>query len=113
MGVTKRQAEPPQAHSGRGGSFRSLSDARNSGPAVDSWLSDLTSDLGVTTRDALIAGIAVLYSITSDGGAVSVTVYDREWRGKSYAGDPEELQSLLGALRDRASERLARDRGVR
>lgn len=46
------------------------------------------------------SGCAVLFSPTSDGGALSVTVYHGDERDKDYASSAEEFASLLLAVRD-------------
>lgn len=53
-------------------------------------------------QDALLAayraGLGVLVSKTSDGGALSLTTYDGERRYRSYAANADEAESLWEAL---------------
>lgn len=63
--------------------------------------------LGISPQDLMEAlaivctsGCAVLFSPTSDGGAISVTVYAGDERQKDYASSAEEFASLLMAVRD-------------
>jgi transposase len=48
------------------------------------------------------SGCAVLFSPTSDGGAISVTVYAGDERARDYASDAEEFAAVLLAVRDTA-----------
>lgn len=47
---------------------------------------------------AYCAGLGVLVSKTSDGGALSLTTYDGERRYRSYAANADEAESLWEAL---------------
>lgn len=65
-------------------------------------------------RDELVAvielcvasGVGFLVSPTSDGGALSVTVYAGDKRERDYAGNPDEWGALLDAVRDFAEASL-------
>jgi hypothetical protein len=46
------------------------------------------------------AGVGFLLSPTSDGGALSVTVYAGDKRERDYAGNPDDWAQLLAAVRD-------------
>lgn len=60
---------------------------------------ELLTELG---QDAILlayrAGLGVLVSKTSDGGALSLTTYDGERRYRSYAANADEAESLWEAL---------------
>jgi hypothetical protein len=51
-------------------------------------------------RTALLSGLGVLLASTSDGGAVSLTVYDGDDRLRSYSGSSDELRRAMEALKD-------------
>lgn len=53
-----------------------------------------------TLSVALAAGCGVLISPTSDGGALSVTVYAGDQRHRAYAASAEDFHSILEAVRD-------------
>jgi hypothetical protein len=52
-----------------------------------------------TIAEAVSIGIGVLLSLTSDGGALSVTVYLGDTRHRVYATDPHSADRLWAALR--------------
>lgn len=57
-------------------------------------------------KDALVtvltSGCGLLLSPTSDGGALSVTLYYGDDRAKDYAASSEELSDVLAAATDQA-----------
>lgn len=75
---------------------------REKGPKVgqitdlnpETWKSVLTTILG--------CGCGLLLSPTSDGGAVSLTLYYGDERAKGYASSKEDLEELLAAASDQA-----------
>jgi hypothetical protein len=89
-----------RANSGRGGTFKSLVDRRESGPRLNSILENSQQLLGDAIHAAIMGGLGVLVAPTSDGGAVSVTVYDGDERLRSYASSADEWTAVLGALTD-------------
>jgi hypothetical protein len=89
-----------RAGTGRGGSFKSLVDRRESGPRLNSILDNSQQLLGDAIHAAIMGGLGVLVAPTSDGGAVSVTVYDGDERLRSYASSADEWKAVLGALTD-------------
>lgn len=60
----------------------------------------------IVWKDALVtvltSGCGLLLSPTSDGGALSVTLYFGEDRGKDYAASSDELLAVLSAVTDQA-----------
>ena len=50
----------------------------------------------------LLSGCGLLLSPTSDGGALSVTLYFGDKRAKDYAASSEELLDVLSAATDQA-----------
>lgn len=88
---------------GRGSRLRPLVDRRGGRPGMD-WVKDVDSQLWMAAIiGCLDAGVGVLLSRTSDGGAVSITIYEGDERSRSYAVTADELTELLAAVRDRAS----------
>ena len=49
---------------------------------------------------ACASGCALLFSPTSDGGALSITLYMGDARSRDYASSAEEFASTLVAVRD-------------
>jgi hypothetical protein len=89
--------------------FRSVRLDPESGGRINEITSGLAALLGDTLCDCLAAGIGVLLSPTSDGGAVSCTVYEGDDRDKSYQGHASEFEAYLRALQDHARARLVGD----
>lgn len=91
---------------GRGANLRPLVDRTGSGNRV-AGIVKVDSKLWVAAIECcLAAGLGLLFSSTSDGGAVSITLYDGNDRSRSYATSPEELADMLAIVRDRAESRL-------
>lgn len=63
-------------------------------------------DLADTIQRCIAGGVGFLISPTSDGGAVSVTVYAGDKRERDYAGNPDDLTALFEAVRDFADASL-------
>lgn len=64
-----------------------------------------------TLAVVLVSGGGLLVSTTQDGGALSITLYLGEQRYRSYAADRDELDELLGAVRDVAEAFMLESRG--
>jgi hypothetical protein len=94
------------ATGGRGSPLRPLLDKRAAQGRVVENLGGADDDFGTATVSALTAGLGILYALTGDGGAISVTVYDGDDRLRSYASTGEELKEVLDAVRDHAMARL-------
>lgn len=97
MNAFLTSAVPPRPN-GRGAGFKPL-------PGFEKHVrSGATPDelLTPTGQDAILfavrAGLGILVSLTSDGGALSVTVYDGGETFRSYAATPEEAEALWSAV---------------
>jgi len=99
-----RDTEPPTTRlQGRGSNFRPLVQRRSSNGGVARF-KDCDSRLWLEAiYSCLEFGLGLLISRTSDGGAVSVTVYEGNDRSRSYAATSDELAEVLAAVRDRAT----------
>jgi len=86
--------------SGRGAQFKSLVDRRDTGPRIAGILNDTSEQTSSAVHSAILGGLGVLLASTSDGGAISVTVYDGDERLRSYASSRDEWMGILEALRD-------------
>lgn len=85
---------------GRGAQFKSLVDRQDSGPRLTSILSESSQETSAAIHAAVLGGLGVLIASTSDGGAISVTVYQGDERLRSYASNRDEWMGILEALRD-------------
>lgn len=85
---------------GRGAQFKSLVDRQDSGPRLSTILSDSSEQTAAAIHAAVLGGLGVLIASTSDGGAISVTVYQGDERLRSYASSRDEWMGILEALRD-------------
>jgi transposase len=83
--------------------FKPLRDKQQTEPRVARILGIPAQDLMNALALACCNGCAVLFSPTSDGGAISVTVYLGDERLRDYAASAEEFADCLVAVRD-ASE---------
>jgi len=83
--------------------FKPLRDKADTSPRVARILGIPAQDLMDALALACCNGCAVLFSPTSDGGAISVTVYLGDERLRDYAASAEEFAACLVAVRD-ASE---------
>lgn len=99
MGLNDRTTgrEPPRPR-GRGGSLRSLKSRRTETGRAVSTLERLGKPLGEAVIRQVLSGRGVLLAQTSDGGALSITVYDGDDRERAYPSSPEELEALIEAL---------------
>lgn len=89
-----------RAHQGRGGSFKSLVNRREPGPRLNDLLGGRQQQLGDAIQAVILGGLGVLIAPTSDGGAISVTLYEGDQRLRSYASTVEEWEEILRALTD-------------
>lgn len=87
---------------GRGRALRPLLDRRDARAGIGPALESLSQAFGVACVSALQAGCGLLLAVTSDGGALSATIYDGDDRLRSYAGSTEEVEELLQAITDHA-----------
>jgi hypothetical protein len=55
---------------------------------------------------AICAGFGLMFSPTSDGGALGVHLYAGEGKLRQYATTAEELQAILRAVSDRAEAQM-------
>lgn len=55
-----------------------------------------------TVQTVMSCGCGLLLSPTSDGGAISLTLYYGDDRGKAYASSTSEMQAVLSAAADQA-----------
>ncbi len=85
---------------GRGPQFKSLVDRQDKGPRLQGILQDTSDETVSAIHAAVLGGIGVLIASTSDGGAISVTVYQGDERLRSYASSRDEWLGILEALRD-------------
>lgn len=83
--------------------FKPLRDKADTSPRVARILGIPAEDLMKALAVACCNGCAVLFSPTSDGGAISVTVYLGDDRLRDYAASAEEFSACLVAVED-ASE---------
>lgn len=109
MGIAKRSEPIYKQKPGRGGNFTALFDHRRGTARANAFVVGHESAIGTAVVDAVRVGLAVLLGITSDGGALSLTVYDGSERQRTYASNPDELEAALDALRDYAAERTEVD----
>src|SRR3990170_133395 len=98
-----RGTEPtPTRLQGRGNHLRPLVD-RTGGRTGMERFADVNPDLWLAAiNGCLVAGSGLLISRTSDGGAVSLTLYEGNERSRSYSASSDELAEALAVIRDRA-----------
>jgi hypothetical protein len=80
--------------------FKPLRDVADTTPRVGQILGIPAEDLMKALGAACCSGCAVLFSPTSDGGAISVTVYLGDDRLRDYAASAEEFAACLVAVQD-------------
>jgi len=93
--------DAPALPRGRGAVLRPLLDQRDGKRRVQSIVQGSEQLTAEAVHACILGGMGVLLAPTSDGGAISVTLYDGQDRYKSYAASPEEFANLLAAVRDR------------
>lgn len=69
-------------------------------------VAECREELLETIELCVASGVGFLLSATSDGGALSVTVYAGDKRERDYAGNPDDWRELLTAVRDFAEAAL-------
>jgi hypothetical protein len=79
---------------------------RDTSPRIAQILGIPAQDLMDALAVACASGSAVLFSPTSDGGAVSVTLYMGDARSRDYASNAEEFAATLVAVRDACEARV-------
>jgi len=85
---------------------KQLGRTRDVSPRVGEIWSIDASKVHAALGAAFAAGCAVLISPTSDGGALSVTLYAGEQRHRAYCSSSSELQDALDAVGDVAEAHL-------
>jgi hypothetical protein len=90
----------PEYRPGKNGSFKPLGKQRGDTPRVGKILGIEPQVLMDALAVACAAGCAVMFSPTSDGGALGVIVYAGEQRHRGWASDAEEFGALLSDVRD-------------
>lgn len=91
--------------------FKPLRDVADTSPRVAKILGIKPEELMEALAIACINGCAVLFSPTSDGGAISVTLYQGDDRLRDYAASAEEFAASLMAIRDAAEAHGIRGTG--
>jgi hypothetical protein len=86
---------PPARQTGR-----LLKNRQVDSPRAHELVTGVRLELAETIEQCVAAGVGLLVSPTSDGGAVSITVYAGDKRERDYAGNPDEMAALLSAVRD-------------
>lgn len=91
---------------GRGANFRSLVN-RETTQLRSVQVSDCDPQSWVgAIEHALAAGWGLTFSRTTDGGAISVTLYAGEERFRTYCSTSDELAAALAGVRERAEQAL-------
>jgi hypothetical protein len=80
--------------------FKPLRDKAPAEPRIGRILGIPAQDLMDALTLACFHGCALLFSPTSDGGAISVTVYTGDERHRDYAATAEDFANILLAIRD-------------
>lgn len=80
--------------------FKPLGIKRGDSPRVGQILGIEPSVLMDTLAVACAAGCAVMFSPTSDGGALGVIIYAGDQRHRGWASDAEAFGALLSDARD-------------
>ena len=97
-----RDTEPaPRRLQGRGSHLRPLVNRSGGRQGMDRFR-DVPQDLWLAAiTGCLESGSGLLVSRTSDGGAVSLTLYEGDERSRSYSSTSDELAEALAVIRDR------------
>lgn len=96
---------PRTSPTGRGGSFRKLFDRRDGTSRVHGLVTGHAASFAIMVESALRAGCGILLAPTSDGGAISLTVFDGDDRQRTYLTNPEEVAEAVEVLQDLQSSR--------
>jgi len=91
----------PTRFQGRGANLRPLVERRGGQHGVDRFKDVDPAKWMAAIMACLERGTGLLVSITSDGGAVSLTLYEGDTRARSYASSADELEELLDVIRNR------------
>lgn len=86
--------------------FKPLRDRTEDTPRVGKILGINPQELMDALGVVLCSGCAILFSPTADGGAVSITVYYGDERGRDYVTSAEELAQALSLARDLAEAHM-------
>lgn len=92
---------PPYRPEGRR-RFKPLRDRADTTPRIGQILGIDAEELLKALGVVVCSGCAILFSPTSDGGAMSVTVYYGDERARDYAASAEELAHVLSLAKDLA-----------
>jgi hypothetical protein len=82
--------------------FKPLRDRADTTPRVGVIVGVSPNELLDAVGRVLCSGCAILFSPTSDGGAVSITVYHGDDRSRDYASSAEEFATSLTLASDLA-----------
>jgi hypothetical protein len=88
---------------GRGGNFKPLVNKEDFIPRTGEILNVDQRLLFQAVSTAVLSGCALLISPTSDGGALSVTLYAGQQRHRAYATSSAEFEATLKAVEDVAT----------
>lgn len=89
-----------------GARFKKLGSRGNASPRIPKILEGIEDEFVQTLALALTQGCGLLLSPTSDGGAVSVILYDGDDRFRSYASTSEEFNDAWNAIRDHVEAKM-------
>jgi hypothetical protein len=105
--ISSLNAVPPRppANGGRGRLFSPQDDGARIGAIMSVTNEELVEAIGL----ACAAGIAIMFSPTSDGGALGVHIFVGPDRDKLYATTPEQFSRILASVRDISEAKLAGD----
>lgn len=92
--------------SGRGSGFKTLGGGQDGPTRVPQIVSISADDFLHAIAVALTESCGVLLSPTSDGGAVSIIIYDGDERYRTYASTNGEFQAAIEAVRDHAEAKM-------
>jgi hypothetical protein len=87
--------------------FRRLGGDREPQDRVQGIVNIPADELYKALTLTLILGGGILLSPTSDGGALSLILYDDEERYRAYVTSAEEFSSALEAVRDHMESKMA------
>lgn len=93
---------------GRTRTFKPLGSTERVAGRVGAILSVPADELAQTIGTALAAGCGLMFSPTSDGGAVSVIVYVGDVKHKGYATSAGALSEMLADVRDVCEAHMVR-----
>jgi hypothetical protein len=80
---------------GRLGTLREINDASGKRVEIDAVSPDV---IGICVQAVVLAGAAIFFGSTADGGAVKISVYDGDDREQWFIHSSEELEWQLKAL---------------